>query len=55
MNAYGIAFNDVSAAMASENVELPPGKIYGIIRSLPSRPWAVLQRKGFPGRDPERR
>jgi len=29
MNAYGIAFNDISAAMASENVELPPGKIYG--------------------------
>ncbi|HVU96092.1 MAG TPA: efflux RND transporter permease subunit [Puia sp.] len=29
MNAYGIAFNDISAAMSSENVELPPGKIYG--------------------------
>jgi len=29
MNAYGIAFNDVSQAMANENVELPPGKIYG--------------------------
>src|SRR5258708_3781640 len=29
MNAYGIAFNDVATAMNSENVELPPGKIYG--------------------------
>ncbi|HWK07164.1 MAG TPA: efflux RND transporter permease subunit [Puia sp.] len=29
MNAYGIAFNDLSTAMANENVELPPGKIYG--------------------------
>jgi len=29
MNAYGIAFNDVSQAMSNENVELPPGKIYG--------------------------
>jgi multidrug efflux pump len=29
MNAYGIAYNDISAAMNSENVELPPGKIYG--------------------------
>ncbi|MBS1664372.1 MAG: efflux RND transporter permease subunit, partial [Bacteroidetes bacterium] len=29
MNAYGIAFNDVSSSLRSENVELPPGKIYG--------------------------
>jgi HAE1 family hydrophobic/amphiphilic exporter-1/multidrug efflux pump len=29
MNAYGIAYNDISTAMNSENVELPPGKIYG--------------------------
>ncbi|MES1160368.1 MAG: efflux RND transporter permease subunit, partial [Bacteroidota bacterium] len=29
MNAYGVAFNDISTAMANENVELPPGKIYG--------------------------
>src|ERR1700744_3466807 len=29
MNAYGIAYNDISTAMTSENVELPPGKIYG--------------------------
>src|SRR6185437_11894097 len=29
MNAYGIAFNDIATAMNNENVELPPGKIYG--------------------------
>src|ERR1700733_12905065 len=29
MNAYGIAYNDIATAMTSENVELPPGKIYG--------------------------
>jgi hydrophobe/amphiphile efflux-1 (HAE1) family protein len=29
MNAYGIAYNDISTVMTSENVELPPGKIYG--------------------------
>jgi multidrug efflux pump len=29
MNAYGVAFNDISNALNSENVELPPGKIYG--------------------------
>jgi HAE1 family hydrophobic/amphiphilic exporter-1/multidrug efflux pump len=29
MNAYGVAFNDISAAMSAENVEIPPGKIYG--------------------------
>jgi hydrophobe/amphiphile efflux-1 (HAE1) family protein len=29
MNAYGIAYNDISNAMTTENVELPPGKIYG--------------------------
>lgn len=29
MNAYGIAYNDISTAMNTENVELPPGKIYG--------------------------
>jgi hydrophobe/amphiphile efflux-1 (HAE1) family protein len=29
MNAYGIAYNDISSAMTTENVELPPGKIYG--------------------------
>src|SRR5882757_2049482 len=29
MNAYGVAFNDVSNSLNSENIELPPGKIYG--------------------------
>jgi HAE1 family hydrophobic/amphiphilic exporter-1/multidrug efflux pump len=29
MNAYGVAFNDVSNSLSSENVDLPPGKIYG--------------------------
>ena len=29
MNAFGIAYNDISTAMVNENVELPPGKIYG--------------------------
>ncbi|HMH23479.1 MAG TPA: efflux RND transporter permease subunit [Puia sp.] len=29
MNAYGIAYNDISTTMVNENVELPPGKIYG--------------------------
>src|SRR5689334_2530229 len=39
MNAYGVAFTDIRTALNSENVELPPGKIYGnntdmIIRAL---------------------
>src|SRR5437868_613412 len=29
MNAYNVAFNDVSTSLNSENVDLPPGKIYG--------------------------
>jgi multidrug efflux pump len=29
MNAYGVAYNDVSTSLNNENVELPPGKIYG--------------------------
>src|ERR1700748_1792761 len=28
-NAYNIAYNDISTAMTNENVELPPGKVYG--------------------------
>jgi len=28
MNAYGIAFNDITTALNAENVEIPPGKIY---------------------------
>lgn len=39
MNAYGVAFSDIRTALNSENVELPPGKIYGdntemLIRTL---------------------
>ncbi len=39
MNAHNIAFNDIKTALNTENVELPPGKIYGnntelIIRTL---------------------
>ena len=29
LNAYGVALTDIRAALNSENVELPPGKIYG--------------------------
>lgn len=29
MNAYGVAFSDIRASLNSENIELPPGKIYG--------------------------
>lgn len=29
MSAYNVAFSDVSAAVSRENIELPPGKIYG--------------------------
>jgi hydrophobe/amphiphile efflux-1 (HAE1) family protein len=29
MNAYHVAFSDISLAMTAENVEIPPGKIYG--------------------------
>jgi len=29
MNAYGVAYSDIATALNNENVELPPGKIYG--------------------------
>lgn len=29
MNSYGVAFSDIRNALNSENIELPPGKIYG--------------------------
>jgi len=29
MNTYGVAFTDVKNSLNSENIELPPGKIYG--------------------------
>ncbi|MEO6314723.1 MAG: efflux RND transporter permease subunit [Chitinophagaceae bacterium] len=39
MNAYGVAFTDIRTSLNTENVELPPGKIYGdntemLIRTL---------------------
>jgi HAE1 family hydrophobic/amphiphilic exporter-1/multidrug efflux pump len=29
MNAYGVAFTDINTSLSRENIELPPGKIYG--------------------------
>lgn len=29
MNAYGVAFTDIRTALNTENIDLPPGKIYG--------------------------
>ena len=29
MSAYNIAYNDISTAINNENIELPPGKVYG--------------------------
>ncbi|MBI1782210.1 MAG: efflux RND transporter permease subunit [Sphingobacteriales bacterium] len=29
MSAYGVAFTDINTALSKENIELPPGKIYG--------------------------
>ena len=29
MNTYGVSFTDLSSALNSENIDLPPGKIYG--------------------------
>jgi len=29
MNAYGVTFSDISTTLNNENIELPPGKIYG--------------------------
>ncbi len=29
MNGYGIAYNDITTSLNNENVELPPGKLYG--------------------------
>src|ERR1700709_1313185 len=29
MSAYNVAYNDISTVMNNENVEIPPGKIYG--------------------------
>ncbi|MEI6765041.1 MAG: efflux RND transporter permease subunit [Bacteroidota bacterium] len=37
MNAYNIAFNDISGALNKENVEVPSGKIYGTKTELTIR------------------
>lgn len=29
MNAFGVAFTDIKTSLATENIDLPPGKIYG--------------------------
>src|SRR4051812_35232977 len=29
MNAYNVAFTDINTSLSRENIELPPGKIYG--------------------------
>ncbi len=29
MNTFGVAFTDIKTALATENIDLPPGKIYG--------------------------
>src|SRR5258708_12430277 len=49
MNAYGIAYNDLSTAMANENVQLPPGKIYGNNTELTIKTLGRLtSEKAFP-------
>ncbi len=54
MNAYGIAYNDISSAMTTENVELPPGKIYGNNTELTIKTLGRLQvRKKISASDPE--
>jgi len=37
MEAYNIAFNDISSVLRSENVEIPSGKIYGNLTELTIR------------------
>ncbi|BAV09657.1 hydrophobic/amphiphilic exporter-1, HAE1 family/multidrug efflux pump [Filimonas lacunae] len=37
MNAYNVAFTDVKNALSTENVDLPPGKIYGANTELTIR------------------
>lgn len=37
MNSYGITFSDIRTALNTENVELPPGKIYGTNTELTIR------------------
>ena len=46
MNAYHVAFNDISAVLNSENVEIPPGKIYGNNTELTIRTKGRLTNEG---------
>ncbi|HEX2682724.1 MAG TPA: efflux RND transporter permease subunit [Ferruginibacter sp.] len=42
MSAYGISFNDIQAALARENVELPSGKISGDATELSVRTFGKI-------------
>lgn len=43
MNAHNVAFTDIRAAINTENIELPPGKIYGNSTELIIRPLGRLR------------
>lgn len=43
MNAHNVAFTDIRAAINTENIELPPGKIYGSSTELIIRPLGRLR------------
>ena len=42
LNAYGLAFNDISSVLNKENVEIPSGKIYGNKTELTIRAMGKL-------------
>ncbi|HEV7378328.1 MAG TPA: efflux RND transporter permease subunit, partial [Dyadobacter sp.] len=42
MNSYNVSFNDISATLSAENVELPAGKIYGANTELTIRTMGRL-------------
>jgi len=43
MNAHNVAFTDIRTAINTENIELPPGKIYGSSTELIIRPLGRLR------------
>lgn len=43
MNAHNVAFTDIRTAINTENIELPPGKIYGNSTELIIRPLGRLR------------
>jgi len=43
MNAYGLAFNDITSVLNKENVEIPSGKIYGNKTELTIRALGLLK------------